>query len=224
MLLTSIVSRSLHCRHLPLLASALALAGLVTACQKNTIVAPSQSKITLSAANSVISVNGSTTITATALESSDNAVQDGTLVNFQTTLGTMQPGQARTKQGHATAQLTGARQPGTASVTASSGNNTSEPLSVTIVGPLGVSITAQPTTAAINVVSVSFTATVTPATGGPGIDHFDWDFGDSRTARTSTGTTSHVYATPGTMVVKVTATALDGSTPVGQIEIIITSS
>jgi PKD repeat protein len=221
MLLTSIVPRSLHCRHLPLLAAALALAGLVTACQK--IVAPSQSTITLSAANSVISVNGSTTITAAVLESSGNAVQDGTLVNFQTTLGTMEPGQARTTQGHATAQLTGARQPGTASVTASSGNNTSEPLSVTIVGPLGVSITAQPTTAAINAI-VSFTATVTPATGGPGIDHFDWDFGDSKTARTSTGTTGHVYATPGTMVVKVTATALDGSTPVGQIEIIITSS
>ena len=45
-----------------------------------------------------------------------------------------------------------------------------------------------------------------------------------RIATTSTGTTSHVYATTGTMVVKVTATALDGSTSVGQIEIIITSS
>jgi trimeric autotransporter adhesin len=221
MLPTAIGPRSWHCHSLPLIA-ALAAVSLATACQKS-VVAPGQSKITLASANSVISVDGSTTITATVLDSSGNAVQDATLVNFETTLGTMQPAQSRTKQAHATSVLTGARQPGTASVIALSGNNTSDPLSVTIVGPLGVTITPQPTTAAVNV-SVSFTVTVTPATGGPGIDHFTWDFGDSKTATTSTGSTNHVYATAGPMVVKVTATALDGSSPVGQIEIIITSS
>lgn len=220
MLLPSIVAP--HCRHRRLMAAALSVASLVTACQKS-VVAPSQSTITLSAANSVISVNGSTAITATVRDSSGNPVQDATVVNFESTIGTMQPSPAFTKQGHATSQLTGARQAGTASITASSGTITSQPVAVTVVGALGVSIVAQPTTALINAI-VSFTATVTPATGGPGIDHFDWDFGDSRIATTSTGTTSHVYATTGTMVVKVTATALDGSTSVGQIEIIITSS
>lgn len=206
---------------IPLVGLGLIWLALALAC-KGSVVAPAQSSITLRTANDVISLNGSTTITAFVGDASGNPVQDGTVLNFQTTLGTVQPSQTRTNKGQATTTLGGARQAGSATVTASSGDIVSQPITVTVINPIGVTITPSPTTATVNTV-VTFTATVAPAADRPAIDHFTWDFGDSKTATTSTGTTSHVYATAGTMVVKVTASVVDGSTAVGQIEIIISS-
>jgi PKD repeat protein len=218
--LSSIAQRSRA--RIPLAGLGLAWLGLALAC-KGSIVAPAQSLIVLRSANDIISLNGSTTITAFVGDASGNPVQDGTVLNFQTTLGTVQPSQTRTNKGQATTTLGNARQAGTAAVTASSGDIASQPITVTVINPIGVAITPSPTSAAVNTV-VTFTATVTPAADRPAIDHFTWDFGDSTTATTSTGTTSHVYATTGTMVVRVTASVVDGSTSVGQIEIIISSS
>ncbi len=219
-----IVQPRKNCPPLRLLAIVLAaIAPIIAlpACQK--ILAPNDSTITLTAANSTVFTSGSTAITAAVVDKSGNAVQDGTMVTFQTTLGSMNPTQVRTRQGHATSQFTAGRQQGTASVTASSGNNTSEPLTVTVSGSLGVTVTAQPTTAPINTaVTFTATATSTAGTGTPTIDHYDWDFGDGKTAVTTTGTTTHVYITTGTMTVKVTATAADGSTAVAQVEVVIT--
>lgn len=202
-----------------------ALLGLVLGpaigCNTSSVVAPAQSTITLTSANSVITLNGSTTITAFVGDQNGTPVRDGTIVNFQTTLGTIQPLQTRTNTGRATATLGGVKQAGTASITASSGSIVAPAATVTVINPLGVAITPDPATAAVDTI-VTFTLTVTPASGAPAVDHYEWDFGDSKTATTSTGKTTHVYATAGTMTVKVTAKVVDGSSSVGQIDIIIT--
>ncbi len=195
---------------------------LVSGCSKSSIVAPADATITVSAAPSTISSNGSTTVTALVLGKGGAPVQDGTQVSFLATVGTLQPPQSHTRNGQASTILSAPRATGTTAVTATSGGITSQAVTVTLAGTLGVSVAAQPQSGPVNTV-IAFTATVAPATG-PAIDRFDWDFGDSKTASTSTGTTSHAYGSAGPMVVKVTATAQDGSKPVAQIEVVITST
>jgi adhesin/invasin len=122
----------------------LAAAGLTlaagAACHKMPLVAPSGTAITLVAATDVLPVNGSTNITAVLTEGAQTAstgtgggttttvnsgagtpVNDGTLVSFTTSLGTIEPAQAHTKAGKVVVQLVADGRSGTATVTAFSG-------------------------------------------------------------------------------------------------------
>lgn len=69
---------------------------------------------------------------------------------------------------------------------------------------------------------VTFTATVTPATGGAdSVRAFKWDFGDGITATTSSNTTSHVYTKSGLYTATVTVETIDGREATGRAEFII---
>src|SRR6059036_29000 len=72
---------------------------LVQACNKVPLLAPTGSSITLTASATVLPVNGTTQLIAQVLESAGTPPQDGTLVTFTTTLGTVQPPQAETSGG-----------------------------------------------------------------------------------------------------------------------------
>lgn len=80
---------------------------------------------------------------------------------------------------------------------------------------LTVGLTGPSTTPVVRGTSATFTATVTPSTAS--IQYYDWDFGDSTSARTSSGSVTHVYqvtdafpAGPTVVNVRVTVTPLFG--------------
>src|SRR6476620_845050 len=100
------------------------LAGLsltIGACQKVPLLAPTGSTITVTAGSTALSVNGTTDITATVLEQAGTAPQDGTLVTFTTTLGSIEPLEARTSGGRVIVKFRAGTANGTAIITAISG-------------------------------------------------------------------------------------------------------
>ena len=76
-------------------AIAAALPIATSACQKVPLLAPTGSSITLSTPTAVLPLNGTTTITAQVLEAAGTPPHSGTLVNFTTTMGTIQPAEER---------------------------------------------------------------------------------------------------------------------------------
>ncbi len=104
-----------------LLAALVAFALSVAACDKVPLTAPTESTISLFATASSISATGSTDIVATVIESAGTPVQNGTVVTFTTTLGRIEPVDARTQNGKVTVKLTGDGRSGTATITAFSG-------------------------------------------------------------------------------------------------------
>jgi hypothetical protein len=120
-------------------ALALCLAAAAAAsCDKMPLAAPTDSVITLFANSTTVGFNGSIEITATVIESAGTPVQNGTVVNFTTTLGTIEPNEARTNNGKATVKFLAGTRSGTAEVRAfSGGTSTGDPLSV-IVGAAAV--------------------------------------------------------------------------------------
>ena len=107
-------------------------AGFIS-CDKMPLSAPTESTITLYASNTTVGLNGSVDITATVIESAGTPVQNGTVVTFTTTLGTIEPNEARTNNGKATVKLLAGTRSGTAEVRAFSGGTSSgDPLTVTV--------------------------------------------------------------------------------------------
>lgn len=148
---------------------ALATAALFAACDKVPLTAPSESTITLFANGSSVPVNGSIVLTAAVTESAGTPVQNGTVVSFSTTLGHIDPAEARTHDGKVTVRLVSDGQSGTATVTAFSGGNTSDPLDVPIGGAAANNIVlrAEPASLGGNGGSVTLIATVRDEAGNP---------------------------------------------------------
>src|SRR4051812_9433895 len=69
---------------------------LAAACEKVPLTAPTGSTITLTTATSALPVNGTATIVAQVLESAGTPPHSGTAVVFTTSLGTIEPADART--------------------------------------------------------------------------------------------------------------------------------
>lgn len=124
------------------LAGVVAIAGLVVgACDSAPFVAPSGSAITLVASPGSVPTNGASDITAIVVEGAQGAgtddeagsvvpgsgtlVHNGTEVFFTTTLGRIEPAEAKTTSGRATVRLFGDGRSGTAIVRATSGGATS---------------------------------------------------------------------------------------------------
>jgi hypothetical protein len=106
-------------------ARTLALTALVAAgagaCDKAPLVAPTNSTITLTASNRVLPIGGSTEVTAFVVEQAGTPVQNGTVVRFITSLGRVDPVEASTHNGVATATFVAGDISGIAEVRAVSG-------------------------------------------------------------------------------------------------------
>jgi hypothetical protein len=102
------------------LAACLTAAGFA-ACDKMPLAAPTESTITLYASSTTVGLNAAIDITATVIESAGTPVQNGTVVTFTTTLGTIEPLEARTNNGKATVKLLSGTRSGTAEIRAFSG-------------------------------------------------------------------------------------------------------
>ena len=120
-----------------------ALALTTTACDKVPLTAPTESTITLFATATSVSPTGSTDIVATVIEEAGTVVQNGTVVSFTTTLGRIEPAEARTQNGKVTVKLTADGRSGTAQVTAFSGGTVSEKLELPIGSAAAETVTVR---------------------------------------------------------------------------------
>ena len=102
------------------------------ACETLPLLAPNDSTIDVVASHPVIPLNGESVITAVVTEPAGTPVQNGTLVTFATTLGTLDRSEGRTADGRASVRLVAGTTAGTATITAFSGNAISGELFVVI--------------------------------------------------------------------------------------------
>lgn len=103
------------------LAVLLAAAVWTVSCDKAPLTAPTGSVITLFASTTVLPVGGTAEITASVIEQAGTPVQNGTQVTFTTSLGTIEPSEARTRDGKVTVRFHAGTQSGTATISAFSG-------------------------------------------------------------------------------------------------------
>lgn len=135
-------------------ASALA----ATACEKVPLLAPSGSTITLTASTNALSANGSADIIAQILEASGSPPHSGTQITFTTTLGTVQPSEARTDiNGRVVVKFVAGGANGNATITAFSGGATTG-----ANGAVKIAVG----TAAVGRVIVNASPAAVPAVGG----------------------------------------------------------
>jgi hypothetical protein len=99
----------------------LAICAVSFGCDKATLLGPIGSSISLTAASQVVPPGGSTQLTAILLENSGQPVPNGTTVRFTTSLGRIEPVEAQTRNGVATAMFVAGGDSGTAEIRAISG-------------------------------------------------------------------------------------------------------
>ncbi|MFN8057548.1 MAG: PKD domain-containing protein [Vicinamibacterales bacterium] len=127
---------------------------VMTACDKVQLTAPTQSKITLFTNATFLPVGGTAEITASVTEQAGTPVQNGTVVTFTTTVGSVDPREARTANGKATVRLTAGNVSGKAQVKAFSGDAQSDALEISVGG------------AAVETILLRVSPGRVPATGG----------------------------------------------------------
>jgi hypothetical protein len=159
---------------------------LVTACDKVPLLAPTGSVITLLPVTNTVSLNSQIDIIATVIENgttpggtgstgtststagAGTPVQNGTLVSFTTTVGRIEPSEARTHNGQVTVKLVAGGASGTATVTAYSGGASAQTkLLIGTAAVKTVTLTATPQSLGSNGGSVQVTAVVTDEGGNP---------------------------------------------------------
>jgi hypothetical protein len=152
---------------------------LAGACDKMPLVAPSGTALTLVATTNVLPVNGGTDITAVLIEGGQaggeggeviagvgTPVHNGTLVTFLTTLGRIEPVEARTTAGRATVRLIADGRSGIAKITAFSGAATNTlDVNIGAAGASRVVVTANPQSLPATGGATTITARVEDAQG-----------------------------------------------------------
>jgi hypothetical protein len=137
------------------------LVAATVACDKVPLGAPSGSAITITASARILATGETTEISAFVSESSGTPVQNGTSVRFTTTLGTVDPVEALTRNGVATTTLHAGNVSGVAQVRATSGGGT---------GGTGTTATnlveVQVGAAAVDTITVTANPSVVSANGG----------------------------------------------------------
>jgi hypothetical protein len=90
-------------------------------CDRVPLIAPTNSTVTIDAGSKVVETGGSTPVTAMVIESGGTPVQNGTVVRFTTTLGSVDPVESQTRNGIATTTFFAGNASGMALVKATSG-------------------------------------------------------------------------------------------------------
>lgn len=103
-----------------------------SACDKVPLLAPTNTTIRLVSTVGVLPLSGTTDITAVVIESAGTPVQNGTVVTFTSSLGNVEPREARTQNGQVTVRFTAGAQSGTATISAFSGGNRSDNLEIRV--------------------------------------------------------------------------------------------
>jgi PKD repeat protein len=116
------------------LAALLLAVATFTACDKVPLLAPTESTITLNVSTTTVQVNGSATLMASVVEPAGTPVHNGTVVTFTASFGTVDPPEAATNGGVATARFVAGTQSGTAVIGAFSGSARAETVEVRVGG------------------------------------------------------------------------------------------
>lgn len=144
---------------------------VAAACEKVPLLAPSGSTITLTASTNALPANGSTDVVAQLLEASGTPPHSGTQVTFTTTLGTIQPSEARTDvNGRVVVKFVAGGANGNATITAFSGGattgaNGAVKIAVGTAAVGRVSLSANPSTISSNGGAARITASVVDVNG-----------------------------------------------------------
>jgi len=141
----------------------LAAVALLVACDKVPLFAPTGTTIRLYTNAQVLPINGTAEITASVLESGGNPVQNGTMVTFTTSLGTVTPTEVATSNSKATVIFNAGSQSGTAVINAFSGSSSTSGSASTGTG-------AAPTTttgSGVSIVIGAAAATTVVVTASP---------------------------------------------------------
>jgi Big-like domain-containing protein len=161
---------------------------IAVGCDKVPLLAPTGAVISLLPATTTVSLNSEVTIIATVIENGQSIsttgtgsgvagatsrsgagtpVQNGTLITFTTTLGRIEPSEARTHNGQVTVRLISGGSSGTTTITAFSGGaSASTQLKIGTAAAGHVIVTTSPQALGANGGSVGITATVTDDGGG----------------------------------------------------------
>jgi hypothetical protein len=147
---------------------------LAAGCDKVPLMAPTGSTISLFARDMVLPVQGTTEIVATVIEQGGTPVHNGTLVTFTSTLGRIEPQEARTENGKVNVRLIAGDQSGVARINAFSGGASAEaPLEIRVGGAAAerLLLNISPGTVPAGGGTVQVVATVTDASGNrlPGV-------------------------------------------------------
>lgn len=227
---------------------------MVAACDKVPLLAPTGTVITLFPTTTTVPLNSEVTIVATVIENGVAAagsgtgsgttttsrtgngtpVQNGTVVTFTTTLGRIEPSEARTHNGEVTVKLITGNASGTATITAYSGGASAQitNLKIGTAGVKTVTVTSSPQQLGSSGGSVSVVASVTDEGGNPlpsvpvtfatdkgsvSPSTVNTDSSGNATATLTTSATAKVTATAGTVTstaatVTVNAFGLSGFT------------
>jgi hypothetical protein len=173
-------------RVLPALAivAGVALPFVVSSCDKVPLTAPTGTVINLFAAANSVSLNSSVDVIATAIENGRDTgtstgttsstagagtpVQNGTLISFTTTVGSIQPSEARTHNGQVTVKLVTGSQSGTATITAYSGGASKQiTIKIGTAAASHVQVTASPQSLGSGGGTSAISALVTDDGGSP---------------------------------------------------------
>lgn len=148
----------------------------VVACDTVPLTSPTGSTITLSIDRSVLPLEGQATVTAVVTESAGTAVHNGTVVTFQPSIGSVNPVEAKTVNGVATATFLAGSRSGTGFIHAfsgaartGSGNASSGGVEVKIGAAAAGSITVSATPSSVSQSggTVTITATVFDSASNP---------------------------------------------------------
>ena len=142
---------------------------LASACDKVPLLAPTESTVTLSINTTTLPINGTAEVLATVIEPAGTPVHNGTLVSFTSSVGVIEPRDARTEGGVARATFRAGSQSATAVINAFSGSARAEPVEVLVGGAAAtaVSVRAEPATVPSTGGSVQVIAVVTDVSGNP---------------------------------------------------------
>jgi adhesin/invasin len=146
-----------------------AFLGLVS-CDKVPLTSPTGSSITISVDRTVLPLNGEATVTAVVIESAGTLVHNGTMVTFQSTIGTMRPVEVATVNGIARSTLVAGNISGKGTVTAFSGAAPAATTPDVVIGAAAaktIAISATPSSVSQSGGTVTVSALVLDESGNP---------------------------------------------------------
>src|SRR6266849_3454312 len=147
----------LSCRFLSV-AFGMAVLLLSGACQRVPLLAPTGSTIILTSSANALPTSATADLTAQVLQASGNPPHGGTLITFTTTLGGIEPSEARTDtNGRVVVKFSSGLANGTATIVASSGGATTG-----TTGAVKIAVG----TAGVGRVTVNASPATVPSTGG----------------------------------------------------------
>jgi adhesin/invasin len=143
----------------------LLLAAFGSGCDKVPLLAPTESTITLNVSTTSVPVNGTAQVIASVTEKPGTPVQNGTVVTFTSSFGTIEPAEAHTEAGKATVVFRAGQQSGTAVIGAFSGATRAETVEVKVGGAAAGAVVVRAEPRAVGVAEI--VATVLDAAGNP---------------------------------------------------------